>query len=161
MCHYNIRSKWKITMGLHRLPKLCMRCGHEVPGMVLLYAHWEGLPSVLPLNCYALSLTMLPLLETSLELLLWNSFKCCHFFWMSLISWNLHPFKADFVFGNSQKSSRAKTRVIGCVFHFSNQFFGQKLLDREHLVSQSIVMVENILLGQSLRLFRCFSISTL
>jgi hypothetical protein len=29
------------------------------------------------------------------------------------------------------------------VFHFSNQFLGHKLLDREHPVSWSIVMEEN------------------
>jgi len=46
---------------------------------------------------YALSLMMLPLLETFFELL-WL------FFWMSLVSWNLCYFKADLIFGNSQKS---------------------------------------------------------
>jgi hypothetical protein len=40
-----------------------------------------------PLSSYALSPTMLPMLETFLELLLWNSFQwCCHIFWVSLIS---------------------------------------------------------------------------
>jgi hypothetical protein len=43
----------------------------------------------------------------------WNS---CHgiassaiitLFWMSSTSWNLHPFNADFIFGNSHKSFRA------------------------------------------------------
>jgi hypothetical protein len=38
------------------------RCGYEVP--------------VLPLSSYALSPTMMPLLETFLKLLLWNSFQC-------------------------------------------------------------------------------------
>jgi len=42
---------------------------------------------VLPLSSYALSPMMLPLLETFLELLLWNSFQChCHIFWMPSIS---------------------------------------------------------------------------
>jgi len=45
-----------------------------------------------------------------LELLLWNSFWCCHHIsWMSSISWNLNPCKADFIFGNSQKSFRVKS----------------------------------------------------
>jgi hypothetical protein len=37
------------------------------------------------------------------------------------------------------------------VFHFSNQFFGQKLFDREHLVSWSFVMVENSITGTKFR----------
>jgi hypothetical protein len=32
---------------------------------------------------------------------------------MSSVSWNLHPFKADFIFGNSQKSFRAKSGEEG------------------------------------------------
>jgi hypothetical protein len=41
------------------------------------------------------------------------------------------------------------------VFHFSNQFLDQKLFNREHLVSWSIVMVEIsiLLLAQSSGLF--------
>jgi hypothetical protein len=43
-------------------------------------------------------------LETFLELLLLNSYQSCfHIFQMSLVSWNLCPFKADFILGNSQK----------------------------------------------------------
>jgi hypothetical protein len=33
------------------------------------------------------------------------------------------------------------------MFHFSNRFLGQKLLERERLVSWSIVMVENPVVG--------------
>jgi hypothetical protein len=57
---------------------------------------------VLPLSSCALSLTMLPLLETFLELLLWNSFQCCHHIFFeggggsSSVSGNLHPLKADY-----------------------------------------------------------------
>jgi hypothetical protein len=40
-------------------------------------------------------------------------------------------------------SNMEPIRRIRCVFNFSNQFFGQKLLDRECLTSWSIVMVEN------------------
>jgi len=42
---------------------------------------------VLPLSSYALNTMMLPLLETFLEFLLWNSFQCRrHIFWMSSLS---------------------------------------------------------------------------
>jgi len=42
---------------------------------------------VLPLSNYAFSQTMLPLLETFLELLLWNSFQCHrHFFFLDVFS---------------------------------------------------------------------------
>jgi hypothetical protein len=65
---------------------------------------------VLPMSSYALSPTMLPLLETFLELCDATDFSAVvTFFWMSSVSWNLRPFKADFVLGNSQKSYGAKT----------------------------------------------------
>jgi len=71
---------------------------------------------VYPLSNYALlSPIMLPLLETFLELLLWNSLQCCHhmFFWTSSISLSLQPFKADFIFGNTHKLFGAKSREKG------------------------------------------------
>jgi hypothetical protein len=43
---------------------------------------------------------------------------------------------------------------MGLVFHFSNRFLGQKLLDREDLESWSIVMVENAV---AMRKFMPFS----
>jgi hypothetical protein len=67
----------------------CMRCGYEVPGMVLLQAYpcicsiLRGVTfEALPLSSYALSPMILPLLETFLELLLWNSLSVpsSHFF---------------------------------------------------------------------------------
>jgi hypothetical protein len=61
-------------------------------------------------SSYVLSSTMLPLLEIFLQLLLWNSFQCNrHIFFMSSTSCNLRPYKADFSFGNSQKSLGAKS----------------------------------------------------
>jgi hypothetical protein len=64
---------------------------------------------VLPLSSYALSPTMLPLLETFWELLLWYSFQCrCHTSGIPSKSWNLRPFRADFISGKSQKSLGAK-----------------------------------------------------
>jgi hypothetical protein len=67
---------------------------------------------VLPLNIYAQSPMMMPVLEIFLELLLWNSSKCRrHIPWMSSIPWNFRPFKADFISENSQKSFGAKLGV--------------------------------------------------
>jgi hypothetical protein len=85
---------------------------------------------VLPLSNYALSPVLPSLLGTFLflELLLWNSFQCCHSIsWMSSVSF-IDPLRQEFSFENSQKSFGAKLG-IGWVFHFSNQLFGQKLLD--------------------------------
>jgi hypothetical protein len=48
---------------------------------------------------------------------------------------------------------RIKIGGTGWVFHFSNRFLGQKLLDRERLVSWSIVMVENPIVGPKFRPF--------
>jgi len=60
-------------------------CGYEVPGMILLqiylynYSLLRGLTfELLPLCSYAPSPMMLPLMETFLELLLWNSFQYNH-----------------------------------------------------------------------------------
>jgi hypothetical protein len=97
------------------------RCGNEATGMILLQAHLykNGLLrgvtfEVLPLSSYALSPVMLSLLETFLELLLWNSLRYhCHFYWMSSISRNLQSFKGGFISGNSQKSFTAKSGEQG------------------------------------------------
>jgi hypothetical protein len=70
------------------------RCGCDVHGMVLLQAHLHYYSllrgftvEVLPLSSYALSSTMLPLLETFLELVLCNSFRClCRVSFMSSVS---------------------------------------------------------------------------
>jgi len=87
-----------------------MRCGHEVAIKILLQAYlytYSLLRRVtfkeLPLGSYALSIMMLPLFEIFLKLLLWKIFQCCHhiffcLFCMFSISWNLHPFIADFIF---------------------------------------------------------------
>jgi len=68
------------------------------------------------------------------------------------ISLNLHSFKAECIFGNSQKSFGAKSWDWGG-FSMSNRFYGQKLLDREGLVSWSTVMVENPIVGPKFRTF--------
>jgi hypothetical protein len=105
---FNIAVKYKV---------ISIRCGYEVPGMILLnaylctYSILRGVSfEVLPLRGYTLRSTKLPLLKTFLELLLWYSFQCCyHIFFMSSVSRNLHLFKTDSIFGNSKKSFQAKS----------------------------------------------------
>jgi len=65
--------------------------------------------------------------------------------------------KADFISGNSQKSFVAKSgEKGGCSISAIHFFFlGQKLLDKEHLVSWSIVIVENPIVEPN---FKPFSI---
>jgi hypothetical protein len=64
-----------------------MRCGYEGSRIILLqanlynYSLLRGVTSkVLELSSYALSSMVLPLIETFLELLLWNSSQCCRIF---------------------------------------------------------------------------------
>jgi hypothetical protein len=109
-------------------------------------------------HTYTLIPTMLPLLETFLEYLLWTSSQCRrHIFWVSSISWKPRPFKADYFFWKHPEVIRSKIRVIMCVLHFGNRFLGQKLLDRERLVSYNIVMVENSIVGTNFRPFSTHS----
>jgi len=96
-------------------------CGYKVPGIILLQTHLYthsllgGVTfEVPPLSSFVLSLLMLPLIETFLDLLMWNSFQWRrHIFWISSISWNIQPFKTAFIFGNSQKSFGAKSGEQG------------------------------------------------
>jgi hypothetical protein len=46
---------------------------------------------------------------------------------------------------------QSQMRGIGWVFHLSNRFLGQKLLDREHLVNWCIVVKENPIVGPKFR----------
>jgi hypothetical protein len=69
----NGMHKMKAQWGDHIV---CTKCGYEVPGMILLHAYlytYSALRGdtfeVLPLSSYAISSTMLPLLETFLELI--------------------------------------------------------------------------------------------
>jgi hypothetical protein len=52
---------------------------------------------------------------------------------------------------------QSQNRGIVWVFYFSSQLLGQKLLDREHFVSWSFVMVENPILTKSSSLIYCLS----
>jgi len=85
-----------------------------------------------------------------LELLLWNRSQCHHhIFWISSTSWNLHPFKTDFNFGNNQKPFGAKAGKSGrCSISLSD--FWTKTAWK-CLVSWSIVMVENPMVGPKFR----------
>jgi hypothetical protein len=60
------------------------------------------------------------------------------------------------LFLETDRSYSEPNQGVGWVFHFSNQFLGQKLLDR-NLVSQSIVMVEKPLIGPKFRYFSIHS----
>jgi hypothetical protein len=67
--------------------------GYEVFGTILLHAYLYIYMllravtfEVIRLSTYALSPTMLPLMETFLELLLWISFQCHRHFWGGGIS---------------------------------------------------------------------------
>jgi len=56
-------------------------------------------------------------------------------------------------FRKQPEVTRRQMRGTGWVLHFSNRFLGQKLLDTERLVSWSIVMVENRIVGPKFRPF--------
>jgi len=104
---------------------LYMRCGFEVPGMILLHAYlytyscWEeSLPKYSPWAAMNLAKRCCHCWKY-----FWNS--CCGiifsavvtFLCMSSVSWNLRPFKAYFIFGNNQKSFGAKSgEQGGCSF---------------------------------------------
>jgi hypothetical protein len=56
-------------------------------------------------------------------------------------------------FWKQQEDIQSQIRGRGWVVHFSNLFLGQKLLDKEQLVSWSIAMVENPIVGPNFRPF--------
>jgi hypothetical protein len=56
------------------------------------------------------------------------------------------------LFLETAKVIRIQTRGMGWVFLSSNRFLDQKLLDREHIVSWSTVMLENHIVGTKFRL---------
>jgi hypothetical protein len=107
---------------------------------VLLFSSWE------------LSPMMLPLLETFLDVL-WNSFQCHHIFFNVFSTLKSSSPQGRLYFWEQPEVIRNQIRGIGWVLHFSNRFLGQKLLDREHLVSWSIGMVKNPIVGLKFRFF--------
>jgi hypothetical protein len=80
-------------MGKKHISVTVTWCDYEVPGMILLQAYLytyslrrEVTFKVPPLSSYASSPVMLPLLQTFLEILLWNSFQFhLHIFYIFII----------------------------------------------------------------------------
>jgi len=110
---------------------------YEVPGMISLYPYLHtyslltGVTSqVLPLSSCALSQTMLWLLETFLEPLLWHS---RHFFLDVFSILNSYPFNADFIFANSQKSYGAKLEEYGAWSNSVTHFWARNCLTESAL----------------------------
>jgi hypothetical protein len=73
-------SRREVQQGIKRRSNENMRCGYEIPGMILLQAYLctYSLLRGVTFSSNALSPMMLPLLETFLKLLLWNSLQCHH-----------------------------------------------------------------------------------
>jgi hypothetical protein len=89
---------------------------------------------------------MLPLLETFQELLFCGTafhVMVTFFFFGCLQYPEIFIRLRQTLFLETATSHSSKIRAIRWVFRFSNRFLGQKLLDRERLVSWSIVMLEN------------------
>jgi hypothetical protein len=57
------------------------------------------------------------------------------------------------LFLETTKVIRKQMKGTVWVFHFSDRFLGQKLLDRTHLMSWNVVMVENPIVGTKFRHF--------
>jgi len=127
--------------------------GYKVLGMILLQAYLytysllRGVTfQILPLSSYVLSPTMLHCSKHFWNTCWWIALSVViTFLPMSSISSNVRPFKAQIIFGKSEK-----------LFLFSNRLLNQKLLDRERLMSWNIWMVENFIVGQ----ISGFSLST-
>jgi hypothetical protein len=116
-----------------------MRCNYEVPRMILLQAAYLYTDSllrgvtfeVLPLSSCAFSPTMLPLFET-----FWN--PCCGTAFSAVITLFFGCLQNNEISIPLRQTSwkqpeviQSQIRGIGWVFHFSNRFLCQKLLDRE------------------------------
>jgi hypothetical protein len=121
--------------------------------------YWEGSPSKYsPLSSCALCPTMLLLLKTFLELLLSNSLQCCYHISLDVFSiLKSASLGGRLYFWKQPEVIWSQIRGKGRVFHFSNRFLGQKLLDREYFVSCSIVMVENPIIRPKFRPFLCIA----
>jgi hypothetical protein len=130
------------------------RCGYEVPGMILLQtygtcilkAYWEGSHfKYSPWTAMHLAQRCcLPLLETFLELLLWNSFQCHrHTLFGCLQCPDLFvPLKqTSFLEGERSHSEPNRGDRVG----------------RERLVSWSFVLAENPIVGSKFRPFSMHS----
>jgi hypothetical protein len=97
---------------------------------------------------------MLPLLETFLEPILGNNFQCRrHFFFLDVFNILKSSSLLMQTLFLETEVIRRQIRETGWMFHFSNPFLGQKVLDRERLVSWRIFTVENPLVGLKFRPF--------
>jgi len=148
------------TQEWYRTEEIRTRCGYEFPPFFfckstsILTANWEGSPKYFPLSNYAISPTILPLLEIFLELLLWNSLHCCcHIFFLCPVSWNLPPFKADFIFGNIQKSFGAKSGEEGGFSFSVTDFWTRNCLTESTLWAEGVSLWRVQSMGQSSGLF--------
>jgi hypothetical protein len=119
-------------------------CGYEVGEMILLQAYLctysllrdgESVVTlkVLPLSSYALSITILPQLETFLELLLWNTFQCLRHISLCLQYLEIFvPIRLT-LFWKQPEVIRRQNRGIGWMFHFSNRFLARNCLTKRAL----------------------------
>jgi len=100
---------------------------------------------VCPFSSYVLSQMMLPLLETFMELFLWNSIQCHHYTFFGCLQYPeiFIPLRQTLFCKQPEVIWRSQITGKGWMFHFSNSFLGHKPLDRECLMSWSSVMVEN------------------
>jgi hypothetical protein len=127
------------------------KCCFEVCEIILLQAYLYTYSllggvtfEVLPLSSCALRLTMLPLLETffGTPVVEQLSVPPSHLF-LSSVSWNIRTFKADYIFGNSQKLFGAKLWEQSECFSSAAGFWTRNCL-RD---TWNIVTVENPIVG--------------
>jgi len=96
------------AFGLHT------RYGYEVRGMNLLQAYLYTYSLLRGIAFQVLLLSSCPLSPTvgnifGTPVMEQLSVLSSHLLWMSSVSWKFRPFKADFIFWNSQKLFRAKS----------------------------------------------------
>jgi hypothetical protein len=120
------------------------RCSHEFIRIILVQVSYLYTYSLLrgvnfkvpPLSSCALGPTMMPLLETSLELLLWNFFQCCHHIFLCLQYPEIFIPLRQILFlekKKKQKSFGAESGEWDVCFTSVIEFWTKELLDREHL----------------------------
>jgi len=141
-------------------------CGYEVGEMILLQAYLctysllrdgESVVTlkVLPLSSYALSITILPQLETFLELLLWNTFQCLRHISLCLQYLEIFvPIRLT-LFWKQPEVIRRQNGGNLWVFRFNKQFLGQKLVWQSALWAGAC-HGRNPNTGPMFRPFHCF-----
>jgi hypothetical protein len=131
------------------------RRGYEVPRMILLqvYLYTHSLLKavtfkVLPLSSCALSPMMLPATVGNV----FGTPAVVTFFGCLQYPEIFVPLRQT-LFMKTAKVIRSQIRETGWVFSYSNRFLAQKLLGRERLLSWSIVIAENNIVGPKFRPF--------